>query len=119
MSKHHDKERRSFERYTIKESVTFFTINHHNIIPHSGNSQNLSACGIYLITDYALKLGDEVIIVLDQRETHTDILAAEGKVVRCKFDKKNTNLFHVSIEFSEPHESWAGLVITNTLNSTI
>jgi len=117
VSKRYDKERRNFERFTIKESVTFFTINHHNKTPHFGNSQNLSASGIYLITDHALKLGDEIIIVLDQRDTHTDILAAEGKVVRCKFDKKNIDLFHVSIEFSEPHESWDKFIITNTFNA--
>lgn len=95
-------ERRRFARVAIETQISFTTANQQDNRPHTGTTQNLSAGGIYITTEHQAKLGEHIRIVINQSiGTH---LIAEGIVVRCKFDKKTSNLFHISIEFSETQE---------------
>ena len=112
MSKNTYKEKRAFVRVPIETLVTF-TINDHNEIPYRGTSQNLCARGLYITTNYAAKLDDQIRVILNTNEKNVQPLIAEGKVVRCKFDKKNTDLFHVSIAFTELHETWVQTIATS------
>lgn len=105
-------EKRRFVRIPIETRISF-TVNDNENIQHSGTSQNLSAGGIYITTTYALKLGNQIKIVLITSENDEQPLIAEGKVVRCKFDKKNSDLFHVSIEFTETHEYWIQTIVNS------
>lgn len=98
-------EKRSFIRRSIETPVTY-TVNDNDEISHLGTSQNLSVKGLYMTTDFSPKLGDKVKVILEPISTHLLPLVAAGKVVRCKFDKKNANLYHVCVEFSETHDSW-------------
>jgi len=98
------KEKRNHHRHTVETPVTF-TMDHDDDRPCNGTSQNLSASGIYITTDHAPKLDTEIRILLNTSNQHTPPMIIEGRVVRCKFDKKDPDLFHVSIEFAEIHEA--------------
>jgi c-di-GMP-binding flagellar brake protein YcgR len=104
MSENNVEERRNCVRIPIETIITF--IINDDVTPYQGTSQNLCANGIYITTDYAAKLDDRIKVTLNTNEENIQPLLAEGKVVRCKFDKKNTDLFHMSVEFSETHENW-------------
>jgi len=103
--------KRGFIRRSIETQVTF-TINDNNDIAHHGTSQNLSVKGLYMTTDFGPKLGDKIKVILEPIAAHLLPLVAAGKVVRCRFDKKDADLFHVSIEFAETHESWQKISAT-------
>ncbi len=105
MSENDFDERRRCVRIPIETLITF-TIDGNNNLTYQGTSQNLCSNGIYITTNYAAKLDDHIKIVLDAYEENIEPLVAEGKVVRCRFDKKNADLFHMSVEFSETHENW-------------
>ena len=105
MSENHFQEKRHCIRIPIETLITFI-INGNNDHSYQGTSQNLCTNGIYITTDYAAKLDDQIEITLITTEENLAPLIAEGKVVRCKFDKKNADLFHISVEFSETHENW-------------
>ncbi|MBL1321640.1 MAG: PilZ domain-containing protein [Methylophaga sp.] len=105
MSENDLAERRNCIRIPIETLITF-TIDSNDGLTYQGTSQNLCSNGIYITTDYAAKLDDHIKIVLDTYEDNIEPLIAEGKVVRCRFDKKNADLFHISVEFSETHENW-------------
>jgi phosphomannomutase len=64
-----------------------------------GISQNQCARGIYLTTSHAPRLGNHIKIVFNDNDV--SCIIAEVKVVRCKFDRKEPKLFHVSVELSE------------------
>ncbi|RKZ87639.1 MAG: hypothetical protein DRQ39_03875 [Gammaproteobacteria bacterium] len=104
-------EKRAFIRRSIETPVTY-TINDNDDNPHHGTSQNLSVKGLYMTTDFGPKLGDKIEVVLEPIAVNLLPLVAAGKVVRCRFDKKDADLFHVSIEFSEAHESWQQISAT-------
>jgi len=95
-------EKRRFPRITIEKELTF-TINDCDDVLYVGTTQNLCTCGVYLTTDCSQKLGTKIKIMLN---AHEHPLIAEGNVVRCKFDKKDTELFHVSIELPHPSKHW-------------
>lgn len=96
------KERRRFVRITLETQISFIIASHQNISPHTGITQNISAGGIYITTNYRVKLGDQIQIAFDQNMGTQ--LTTNGTVVRCKFDKKASHLFHVSIKFCETQE---------------
>jgi len=106
------KEKRSHSRHSIDTPITF-TMDDNDDLPCSGTSQNLSANGIYITTDHAPKLDTEIRIVLNSIGHHTPPMIIEGRVVRCKFDKKDPDLFHVSIEFAEIHEACVQIITSN------
>mgnify|MGYP000630248435 CR=1 FL=1 len=105
------KEKRSYRRHSVEAPITF-TMDHNDDKPCNGTSQNLSANGIYITTDHAPKLDTEIRIVLNANGQHTPPIIIEGRVVRCKFDKKDPNLFHVSIEFAKIHEASIQIMTT-------
>jgi len=105
-------EKRSHARTPIKAPV-IYTMDHNDDEPCSGTSQNLSSSGIYITTAHAPKLNTDIRIVLSSNDKHSAPMVIEGKVVRCKFDKKNPDLFHVSIEFSEIHEACVQIITSN------
>tara|TARA_R110002049_G_scaffold273930_2_gene451858 strand:- start:459 stop:818 length:360 start_codon:yes stop_codon:yes gene_type:complete len=98
MPKNNFKEKRQFTRTTIETQISF-TINEHDEVSYYGTSQNLCASGVYLTTNHSPKLGNHIKITFIKNNGVN--LITEGKVVRCKFDKKDPNLFHVSVELSE------------------
>ena len=102
MPKNDYEEKRQFPRIAIETQISF-TIDDQDQVSYHGISQNICAYGIYLTTDHAPKLGNHIKIIFNKN--HGANLIVKGKVVRCKFDKKDPNLFHVSVELSEmlPH----------------
>jgi hypothetical protein len=95
-------EKRRFTRVTIETQISF-AINNQEEVSYSGISQNQCARGIYLSTNHAPRLGTHIKIVFNQN--HGSSVIAVGKVIRCKFDKKGPNLFHVSVELAETFPS--------------
>ena len=104
MSENDFEEKRRCIRIPIETVITFLI--NDDATSYQGTSQNLCTNGIYITTGYAAKLDDHIKITLNTNEENIQPLIAEGKVVRCKFDKKNADLFHMSVEFSETHENW-------------
>lgn len=98
MPKNDYEEKRRFTRVTIETQISF-TINNQEKVSYFGISQNQCARGIYLTTNHAPRLGTHIKIVFNKNDGSSVI--TEGKVVRCKFDKKDPDLFHVSVELSE------------------
>ncbi len=98
MPKNDYEEKRQFTRVAIETQISF-TIDQHDEVSYYGISQNLCDRGIYITTNHAPRLGNHIKIVFNENDGAS--LIAEGKVVRCKFDKKDPNLFHVSVELSE------------------
>lgn len=96
-------EKRRFDRFPLEAKITF-TLNDDEDTLYHGTSQNLSAGGIYITTNHLAKLGEliKLTLILDDQTSSPYII--EGKIVRSKFDKRNNELFHVSIEFAEPDE---------------
>lgn len=111
MSEVNYEEKRSYIRRSIETPVTF-TINDDNNVSHHGTSQNLSVKGLYMTTDFGPKLDDKIKVILEPIADHLLPLVAAGKVVRCKFDKKDADLYHVCVEFSETHDSWQQILTT-------
>jgi hypothetical protein len=98
MPKNDYEEKRQFTRVAIETQISF-TIDDHDEVSYDGISQNQCARGIYLTTNHAPRLGNQIKIVFNDIDGTSSI--AVGKVVRCKFDRKDPNLFHVSVELSE------------------
>jgi|GEM_PF-522573 len=111
MPKHDYQEKRRFTRIAIQAQISF-TINDHDELSYKGIIQNLCACRVYIITNHPPKLGNHIKIILNENDGSS--LIAEGNVVRCKFDKKDPNLFHVSAEFSET-DQYLEQTITNSM----
>jgi hypothetical protein len=91
-------EKRQFTRVAIETQISF-TIDDHDEVSYYGISQNQCARGIYRTTTHAPRLGNQIKVVFNDKDGTS--LIPVGKVVRCKFDKKDPNLFHVSVELSE------------------
>ena len=97
MSGHNYEEKRDFVRMRIETQVTY-TVKGSGDKTHHGDSQNLSATGLYMTTDYAPAVGEEIKIVMNPSSDRLPPFATEGKVIRCVVDDKDANLFHVSVE---------------------
>lgn len=117
MSENKFREKRKFERFPVETQVSF-TTNSNNTISYSGTSQNLCARGLYITTHYAAKLGEQIKLILSAGDSYEHSFTIEGKVVRCKFDKKDVDLFHVSIEFSDTHEAELQIITTDNVSPT-
>ncbi|NOQ82073.1 MAG: hypothetical protein GQ548_06085 [Methylophaga sp.] len=115
MSENKFQEKRQFERFSVETPVSF-TTNRNDTISYSGTSQNLCARGLYITTHYAAKLGEQIKLILSTGDTYEHSFTIEGKVVRCKFDKKEADLFHVSIEFSDTHETELQIVTADNVS---
>ncbi|MFT7234616.1 MAG: hypothetical protein ACI9QV_000179 [Methylophagaceae bacterium] len=95
-------EKRSFVRMHVDTLVTF-NIKGKTDGTYHGTSQNLSATGLYLITEDAVKLGDEVELIMNSSNQKLPPFVAEGTVMRCNVDEQNSSLFHVSISLTKTH----------------
>jgi PilZ domain-containing protein len=93
-------EKRGFVRMGIETQVTY-TIKNNGSISHHGYSQNLSATGLYMTTDYEPNLGDLVEIVMNPSGDRLLPFVAEGNVIRCEQDTNNKNMFHVSVKLEQ------------------
>jgi len=98
-------EKRRFARFPLEARVTF-TLNDDQDMLYQGTSQNLCAGGVYITTNHLAKLGEQIKLIIASPENDDEPFILEGRIVRSKFDKTNTELFHVSIEFTEAHEDW-------------
>jgi c-di-GMP-binding flagellar brake protein YcgR len=113
MPQHDYQEKRRSKRITIKTRVSFSVYDDdYDDTTYFGITQNLCAYGIYITTDHALKLGNNLKIVLS--ESLGSLFVAEGTVVRCRFDKKDPNLFHVSVQFSDIQQRWVQAITEGT-----
>ncbi len=93
-------EKRGFVRMRVETQVTY-TIKNHEDVSHHGYSQNLSATGLYMTTDFAPNLGDIIEIVMNPSGDRLLQFFAQGNVTRCDPDDNKKNMFHVSIELEQ------------------
>ncbi|MFW5451017.1 MAG: PilZ domain-containing protein [Methylophagaceae bacterium] len=97
MADDHYQEKRDFIRMRVDTQVTY-TLNGESDSIHHGTSIDLSATGLYMVTDYAPKVNDNVDILMNPNSERLPPFSATGKVTRCTADNDNKNLYHVSIE---------------------
>ena len=95
MNNHGYEEQRNFPKMKIKTNVTY-KVKHSNG-HHHGTTGDLSASGLYMQTDFQLKEGDEIELVLTPNNDQLPPYVAEGKVVRMTKDENEPNQFHVSL----------------------
>jgi len=100
MSNHVYDEQRNFFRMSIETQITY-TIKNSDGRSHHGISSDLSATGIYMCTESALKEGDEIELVLNPSGDRLPPFVAEGRVLRTTIAENDTNKFHVSIELTK------------------
>ncbi len=108
-------EKRQFVRFEIEAKITF-TLSDNDDVFYQGTSQNSCAGGIYITTNHLAKLGEQIKLILPSYDKKKSPSIVEGTVVRSKFDKKNAELFHVSIEFSAPHEQQLQTLSESVIN---
>ena len=100
MAEHNYEEKRDFVRMRIETQVTY-TVKGNSTVTHHGDSQDLSATGLYMTTDYALTVGNLIDIVMNPNGERLPPFATQGKVIRSITDENDANLFHVSVELSQ------------------
>lgn len=100
MTDNNYQEKRGFVRMGIETQVTY-TIKNNGGISHHGYSQNLSATGLYMTTDYKPNLGDKIEIVMNPSGDRLLPFVAAGNVIRCEQDNNNENIFHVSVNLEQ------------------
>lgn len=99
MSNHDYDEQRNFARMSIETPITYKIINSDGRT-HHGISGNLSASGLYMTTDFALKVGDEIDLVMIPNDDRLPPFVAEGTVLRTTSAENDINKFHVSIQLT-------------------
>jgi len=100
MSNHDYEEQRNFARMTIEARVTY-KIKNSDGRSHHGISGNLSATGLYMATDVALKEGDVIDLVMNPSGDRLPPFVAEGTVLRTTVAENVPNRFHVSIQLTK------------------
>ncbi len=98
MAEHEEK--RHFVRMNIETQVTY-TVKGKEGITHHGVSGDLSATGLYMITDFKPEENDIISIVMNPSGDRLPPFVAEGKVMRIKQDEDDMNKFHVSVELTQ------------------
>ena len=93
-------EKRGFIRMNIETQVTY-TVKNSEGVSHHGYSQNLSATGLYMTTDYEVNIGDTIEIVMNPSGDRLLPFVAQGNVIRCEQDENNDTIFHVSVELEQ------------------
>lgn len=99
MNDHDYDEQRDFVRMSIETRVTF-KVKNSDGRSHHGISGNLSATGLHMLTDFALKEGDEIDLVMKPNNDLFPAFVAEGTVLRADFVKNDINPFHVAIKLT-------------------
>lgn len=97
MAEHEEK--RLFARMNIETQVTY-TVNGSEMT-HHGISGDLSATGLYMLTDFAPAVGDMISIIMNTSNERLPPFVAEGKVIRIRPDEDDANQFHVSVELTQ------------------
>lgn len=100
MSNHDYDEQRNFVRMSIETQITY-KIKNADGRSHHGVSGDLSATGLYMSTNMALKEGEEIELVMNPNGDRLPPFVAEGKVLRTTVDDKNADMFHISIELTK------------------
>jgi hypothetical protein len=100
MSNHDYDEQRHFTRMVIKTQVTY-TIKNSDGVSHQGVSGDLSASGLYMLTDIALKHGDEISLVMNPSDDRFPPFIAEGTVLRSTPTEHDPDKFHVSMQLTK------------------
>jgi hypothetical protein len=97
MSNHDYDEQRNFFRMSIETLITY-KIKSSDARSHHCISSDLSAIGLYMSTDSALKEGDQIELVINPSGDHLPPLVAEGRALRTTIAEDDINKFHVSIK---------------------
>ena len=90
-------EKRNFLRMSIETQVTY-TIKGEPNVSHHGISQNFSATGLYMITDFSPGVGNEIEFIMNPNGDRLPPFIAKGNVIYCEADENNIHQFHVKIE---------------------
>ena len=93
-------EKRDFIRMRIETQVSY-TLNGNPDSVYQGTSLDLSATGMYMVTDHKPKLGDQIDIIMSPSSDRLPPFMAEGKVVRCEVNKEQPTFFDVSVELTK------------------
>jgi len=89
-------EKRNFVRMNIETQITY-KVKGSDDQTHHGISNNLSATGLSMETDFKLSQDDEIELVMNPSGDRLPPFIAEGKVLRINSDENDTNKFHASI----------------------
>ena len=87
-------EKRDYLRMYIETPVTY-TIKGDNNMTHIGISQDFSATGLYMVSDFAPNPGDEIEFELNPNNKKLTPFIAKATVLSCTPDKDNINTFHI------------------------
>ena len=93
-------EKRNFVRMNIETQITY-KVKNSDGQSHHGVSGDLSATGLYMVTDFALKEGEEIELVMNTSNERLPPFVAEGIILRTSVDENNKNKFHVSIQLTQ------------------
>lgn len=99
MNDHDYDEQRDFVRMSIETRVTY-KVKNSDGRSHHGISENLSATGLHMSTDFALKEGDVIDLVMKPNSDNFPPFVAEGTVLRTDLVKNDINPFHVAIKLT-------------------
>ena len=94
-------EKRDFLRMSIETPVTY-TVKGKSDISHIGISQDFSATGLYMISDFAPAVGDEVEFGINPSNQRLTPFIAKATVLSCTRDEENINTFHIKAELLQP-----------------
>lgn len=100
MSNNDYDEQRNFFRMSIDTQVTYKIKNSDNR-SHHGITVDLSASGLNMSTDVALKEGQIIDLVMTPSSDRLPPFFAEGKVLRTTIDEKDASNFHISIALTK------------------
>jgi hypothetical protein len=100
MSNHDYDEQRNFFRMSVETPITY-KIKNSDDCSHHGISGDLSATGLYMSTDFELKEGDEIELVINPSGERLPPFVAEGRVLRTTIAENDINKFHVSIALTK------------------
>ena len=90
-------EKRDFVRMNIQAEVTY-TIKNSDGQSHHGISLDLSATGMYMTSDFAPAVDDELEIVMNPNGDRLPPFIATARVLRVTADEKNATKFKMSVE---------------------
>jgi len=90
-------EKRDFVRMRIDTQVTY-SLNGNPDVTHQGNSMDLSATGLFMVTEFQPSVGDAIEIVMNPSSDRLPPFVAAGKVIRSEPNEDKSHLFNVSVE---------------------
>ena len=100
MSDHNYDEKRDFIRMGVKAPLSY-TVMGAESQTHYGNSNDLSASGLYMETDFLLSEGDEIEITIEASGNRLLPFIAKGNVLRVLPNKEKKNCYYVSVSLTK------------------